>query len=88
MWVVFTQQKNGLPAAVLALDEVAGRVDELVVAGLHPLLGQRARVLDPLLADAAPARVLRRVVLVVAQQWRTPRGPNRSRNAGNRASSG
>ena len=53
-----------LAPVVLALDEVGGGVDELVVARLHPLPRQRARVLDPLLADAAPARVLLRVVLV------------------------
>ncbi len=52
-----------LAPVVLALDEVAGGVDELVVAGLHPLPGQRARVLDPLLADTSPARVLLRIVL-------------------------
>jgi hypothetical protein len=52
-----------LPSVVLALDEVRGGLDEFVVARLHPLAGQRPRVLDPLLADAAPARLLARVVL-------------------------
>ena len=48
-----------LAGVVLALDEVLGGGDELVVAGLHALLGQRAGVLDLLLADAAPARLAR-----------------------------
>ena len=38
--------------------------EELLVHGLHALAGQRAGVLDRLLADAAEARVLRRIVLV------------------------
>jgi hypothetical protein len=49
---------------VLTLDEVASGRDELVVAGFHPLLRQRTGVLDPLLADPAPAWLLLRVVLV------------------------
>ena len=49
---------------VLAADPVLGGGDEVVVAGLHPLLGQRPGVLDPLLADPAPARVLGVVVLL------------------------
>ncbi len=74
-----------LPPVVLALDEVAGGVGELVVAGLHPLPGQRARVLDPLLADASPARVLLRVVLRPSpcsgarRAGRSARGTPRSR---------
>ena len=48
----------------LPLDVVDGRVRRLVVDRLHPLLGQRAGVLDGLLADPAPARLLGRVVLV------------------------
>jgi hypothetical protein len=51
-----------LVVRVLARDEVLGRGDELVVAGLHPLLGQRPGVLDPLPADPAPPRLLGRVV--------------------------
>ena len=51
-----------LAGLVLPPDPVLRRGDELVVAGLHPLLGQRAGVLDPLLADPAPARVLGVVV--------------------------
>ena len=53
-----------LAVLVLALDEVLGGGDELVVAGLHALLGERAGVLDLLLADPAPARLLGRIVLV------------------------
>ena len=53
-----------LAGFVLALDEVLGGSDELVVAGLHALLGQRAGVLDLLLAHPAPARLLGRIVLV------------------------
>ena len=53
-----------LAGLVLPLDEVLGGGDELVVAGLHPLLGERAGVLDLLLADPAPARLYGRVVLV------------------------
>ena len=56
--------EEGLAGLLLALDEVRRRGDELVVAGLHPLRGQRAGVLDLLLADLAPARHLGRVVLV------------------------
>ncbi len=39
-------------------------LEDLVVDRLHPLLRQRPGVLDPLPADAAPARLLGRVVLV------------------------
>ena len=53
-----------LAGLVLALDEVARGGDKFVVAGFHALLGQRAGVLDLLLADLAPARLDRLVVLV------------------------
>ena len=53
-----------LARVVLALDEILGRGDEFVVAGFHALLGQRAGVLDLLLADLAPARLFGRIVLV------------------------
>ena len=53
-----------LAGLLLALDEVLGGGDELVVAGLHPLPGERAGVLDLLLADLAPARLHRLVILV------------------------
>ena len=64
MCVVFTQQKNGFRRLCWRWMKSHAAVDELVVARLHPLAGQRASVLDLLLADAAPARVLLRVVLV------------------------
>ena len=66
----------------LPLDEVDGPVGDVVVDRLHPLLGQRAGVLDRLLADLAEPRVDGRVVLVVALQSSTPRGPYFLRNAG------
>ncbi len=53
-----------LAGRVLPLHEVAGSRDEIVVAGFHALAGQRTRILDLLLADPAPARLLRRVVHV------------------------
>ena len=49
---------------VLARDEVLGRVDELLVAGLHALLGQRTGILDLLLTHPSPARLLGGIVLV------------------------
>ena len=48
----------------LALHEVERRREELLVHRLHPLAGQRAGVLDHLLADLAELRIDRRVVLV------------------------
>jgi hypothetical protein len=51
--------RPGLPR-----DEVLSGGNELVVAGFHALARERPRVLDPLLADLAPARVDRLVVLV------------------------
>ena len=46
---------------VLALDEVDGALDDLVVDGLHPLLRQRPGVLDRLRAvGVGPARGARR----------------------------
>ena len=60
---MFTQQKNGFRRLCWRWMKSHAAVDELVVAGLHALPRQRARVLDPLLADPAPARVLFRVVL-------------------------
>ena len=43
MWVVFNQHEERRAVAVLALDEVLRRAEDLVVDRLHPLLGQRAR---------------------------------------------
>ena len=82
MCVVFTQQKNGLRRLCCRSMKSQAASTNSSSHRLHPLLRQRPRVLDPLLADPAPARVLLRVVLVVAQQWSTPRGPNRSRKFG------
>ena len=53
-----------LAVLLLPLDEVGGRSDEFVVAGFHPLLGERTGVLDLLLADLAPARLHGRIILV------------------------
>ena len=64
MWVVLTQQKKGVPAPCWRRMKSFGGVDELVVAGLHALLGQGPGVLDALLADPPPARLLGRIVLL------------------------
>ena len=65
-----------------AVDELLGRLEELRVHGLHALAGQRAGVLTALLAHRAELRIFGGVVLSVAQQCSTPRGPNFSLNAG------
>ena len=52
MWVVLSQTKNGV-SLVLGVGHEPQRLgDDLVVDGLHPLLGQRAGVLDALGAVA------------------------------------
>jgi hypothetical protein len=56
--------EEGLVRLVLALDEIRGGGDELVIAGFHAFLGQRAGVLDLLLAHASPALFLGLVILV------------------------
>ena len=53
-----------LAGRLLPLHVVDGRGRRLVVDRLHPLLGQRAGVLDRLLADLAEARVFGRIVHV------------------------
>ena len=53
-----------LVVRVRPVDEVHRAGEELLVDRLHPLLGQRAGVLDALLADPSEPRVLGRVVLV------------------------
>ena len=64
MRVGLSQRKNGLPSALaLSMNLRRGRED-LVVHRLHPLGIERAGVLDLLLADLAPARHHRRVILV------------------------
>ena len=64
MRVALNQQKKGLPACLLALHVVDGRGGSLVVDRFHPFLGERAGVLDGLLADLAKPRIDGRVVLV------------------------
>src|SRR4051812_35342374 len=49
---------------VLATDEVFSSSDEFVVARFHALLRQWSGVLDALLADPTPTRLLRRIVLL------------------------
>ena len=56
--------KERLVPGVLPLHEVDGRGRGLVVDRLHALLGERAGVLDGLLADLAEARIDGGVVLV------------------------
>jgi hypothetical protein len=46
------------------VDELHGVCQDLVIDGLHPIWIERARVLDPLLADLAPTRLDGRIVLV------------------------
>ena len=82
MWVKFTQTKNGLPAFVLPLDEVHGPVGDVVVDRLHPLLGQRAGVLDICLPTLPKRGSTVGSSLSEALQSSTPRGPNFARNAG------
>ena len=59
----FTQRKTGLPAAFWRFRSPLN-ARRIVVAGFHPLLGQRAGVLDRLLADLAEARIDGRIVHV------------------------
>ena len=79
MWVVFIQKKKGVPSPCWRLMKSLARADGLVVDRLHPLLRQRSRVLDPLLADATVSPMLARVVLARSpSEWITPRGRKRS----------
>ena len=58
MWVVLNQTKNGLPELCFRSMKSSAPVDDLVVDRLHPLLRERAGVLDRVLAalrDAALA---------------------------------
>ena len=61
--MVLTQQKNGFRRLCWRWMKSQAASTNSSSQRLHPLPRQRARVLDPLLADAAPARVLLRVVL-------------------------
>jgi hypothetical protein len=63
------------PGLVLAVDEVQGVLQDLVVDGLHPLLSQRAGVLDPLAPDPAPAGLLGVVVVLGGPAVQHPAGP-------------
>src|SRR5262245_15949505 len=56
--------EEGLAGVVLALDEILSGSHEVVVAGLHALAGEGPGVLDRVLADATPARLLGLVVLI------------------------
>jgi hypothetical protein len=67
--------EEGLARRVLLLDPVLGGAHELVVADFHPLLGERARVLDPLLAHPTPSRLLGRIVLVLRPAVEHSPGP-------------
>ena len=62
MRVELNQQKNGLFGLVLPLDEAHCGAEEFLVHRLHALLGERAGVLDLLLADPAKARIVGRIV--------------------------
>jgi len=62
------QMKERLLLFVRAVDEVESRGGEFLVARLHALL-VNGRVLDPLPAHAAPARLLVGSSLSVAQEW-------------------
>ena len=62
--VGLSQTKNGLPSLLRLVEELERVLEDLVVHGLHPLRIERAGVLDPLLADLAPARLHGRVVRV------------------------
>ena len=57
MWVKLSQTKNGLPASLAFFMNSLASLDEIVVAGFHALPGERAGILDFLLADLAPARL-------------------------------
>jgi hypothetical protein len=54
--------EEGLLLLAGTSDEVLGRTEELHIAGLHALLRERPGILDLLLADPAPARLLGGVV--------------------------
>ena len=54
--------EEGLARGMLALDPVLGGADNLIVDGLHPLLGERSRVFYFLLAHPAPARLFGGIV--------------------------
>ncbi len=62
--VGLSHRKNGLLSALALSRNLKREVADLVVHGFHPLRIERSGILDPLLADLAPARIAR---------WRHPR---------------
>ena len=64
MRVALNQQKNGLPALCCRSMKSSDAGEELLVHRFHALARERAGVLDGLLADAAEARILGRIVAV------------------------
>jgi hypothetical protein len=79
------QQRNSeeqLAGLVGVVDERERPGGDLIIDRFHPLLGQRAGVLDMLLADLAEARVHGRVVLVRRLALQEAAGPNRFLNSG------
>ena len=89
MCVVLNQTKNGVLGRVLAIDEVDRVLEHLVVDRLHPLLRQRPGVLDPLLADPAPALIRRVVVRRPSPRSGSRRAaPKRSRKRGKSSAGG
>ena len=76
MWVKLTHRNTGLPALTCLLQELRRARGDVVVDRLHPLLGERAGVLD-----------LLRAVRHCAQLWITPRGPKFLRKLGKSGSS-
>ena len=62
MCVKFTHRKTGLPALICFSEKVGSAISDVVVNGLHALLGQWAGVLDLLCAvGIAPRSGLRHV---------------------------
>jgi hypothetical protein len=56
--------EEGLAGPLLPLHEIDRRGRRFIVDGFHALLGQRAGILDGLLADLAEARVDGRIVAI------------------------
>ncbi len=83
MWVKFTQAKKGFPSLCCRLMKSLAGGDEFVVAGLHSLRVEWARILDLLLSDLAPPRFSVVSSLSVAYEWMTPAVRHVSENFGN-----
>jgi hypothetical protein len=56
--------KEGLVIGLGLVDEVQSKVADFVIYCFHPLGIERAGILDPLLADLAPARHLGWIILI------------------------